>query len=95
MGKPAPQSARPTRLDTRRREQAAFMLPVLGLALLLPPLISLFDSGRFMGIPLETAYVFLVWLLLIAGAAFVSWRMPRADNPPPDAALATTPDTDD
>jgi small-conductance mechanosensitive channel len=95
MAKPAPESARPTRLDTRRREQAAFMLPVLGAALLLPPLIGLFDARqRLLGMPLETIYVFFVWLLLIAGAAVVSWRMPRADNQTPDASPDATRETD-
>lgn len=66
--------------DMRRRAQAAFMLPVAGMFLIVPPLLSLF-SGRYrvFGAPLDTVYLFTVWIVLIFGAVLVSRWMPQPD----------------
>ena len=66
--------------ETRRREQAAFMLPIAGALLIVPPLLTLFSGPyRIFGAPLDTVYLFTVWVLLIRGAVLVSRRMPRPD----------------
>lgn len=71
--------------DTRKHEHAAFVLPVFGALLLLPPLIDLFGaSPRLGGIPLKIAYLFLVWIVLILGAVMVSAHMPALEKKPPE-----------
>jgi hypothetical protein len=67
--------------ETRRREQAAFMLPIAGALLIVPPLLTLFrDPTRVFGAPLATVYLFTVWVLLILGAVLASRRMPLPDS---------------
>ena len=69
--------------DHRKLEHAAFMLPVFGAVLLLPPLLDAFAvRDRLLGIPIEVLHLFTVWVLLILGAALVSWRMPRLERRP-------------
>lgn len=66
-------------LDIRKREHVAFLLPVVGWLLIVPPLLILFGGHRWLfGIPLQTAYLFAVWVALIAGAALLSAFLPRA-----------------
>ena len=49
--------------------------------LLLPPLLDAFAAGNSLfGIPVEVLHLFTVWILLILGAALVSWRMPRPER---------------
>lgn len=53
-------------LARRRHRDAAFLLPNLGLVLLVSPLIDVFtDAGRLFGIPVVVLYVFGVWFALI------------------------------
>lgn len=66
--------------DTRRREQAAFMLPIAGALLIVPPLLTPFCvPHRVFGAPLNTVYLFSVWLAMILGAVLASRRMPQPD----------------
>lgn len=59
-----------------RLRDAAGLLPLLGLALLMPPLITLFAVGLDVaGVPLIVVYVFGVWLALIACAALLARRL--------------------
>lgn len=79
------ESVRAKTEDMRKREHAAFMLPVFGALLLLPPLIDLFGAApRIAGIPLKIAYLFLVWIALILGAVMVSASMPGSGKKAPD-----------
>ena len=59
-----------------RLRDSAVLLPLVGLVLLMPPLITLFtvDAG-VAGVPLIVVYVFGVWLALIACAGLVARRM--------------------
>lgn len=69
---------------TPRLRDAASLLPVLGAFLLMPPVITLFTgTHRVWGLPLIVAYLFGVWLALIAAAALLSWRLgaPPAAEP--------------
>ena len=67
--------------DHRKLEHAAFMLPVFGAVLLLPPLLDAFAvRDSLFGIPIEVLYLFAVWILLIVGAGLVSWHMPRPER---------------
>lgn len=66
--------------STRTRDVAA-LLPVLGVFLLMPPVITLFAADADVGgVPLIVIYLFGVWLALIAGAAVLARRLapPRA-----------------
>ncbi len=58
-----------------RVRDAAALLPVLGLVLFMPPVITLFAAGAGVGgVPLIVVYVFGTWLSLIAAAALLSRR---------------------
>ena len=67
-----------------RARDAAVVLPLLGLFLLMPPVIALFATGTAMaGVPLIVVYLFGVWLALVLGAALLGRALqPRT---PPDA----------
>ncbi len=68
-----------TEEDARKRAEAVFAIQVLGVLLLLPPLLNLFNTRTVVfGVPLEVLYLFLVWLLLIACAVIISSKMPKA-----------------
>ena len=78
--RPARQPARhPDRRDDRaRRRDAAFVLPLFGVILLLPPFINLFLVDWMpWGIPLEVIYLFAVWIGLVLGA----WLLSRGLDP--------------
>ena len=62
----------PTQFD-RKATDRAFMLPLLGCLLLLPPLAGIFQLDlRVFGIPFTAVYLFVVWGVLIAGAALLA-----------------------
>jgi len=64
--------------NARKKEDAVFIVPVLGALFLLPPLLNLFNTRTLLfGVPLEVLYLFLVWVLLIACAIVISAKMPR------------------
>ena len=53
-------------------------LTVFGALLLVPPLVHVFNQPRsHLGIPQIVIYLFASWLLLIAGTAALSRRLPR------------------
>ena len=58
-----------------RRRDAAFVLPAFGALVLLPPFLNLFNRGVLVfGIPLEVAYLFTVWMVLVLGALAMAGR---------------------
>lgn len=62
--------------DRRKLENAALVVPVFGAVLMVPPLISVFDVPvTIFGAPLETVYLFAVWVALIGITALLSRRM--------------------
>lgn len=75
------------------RSQRLIALTGLGVALFTYPLLSLFARDGFVfGIPTLYAYVFGVWAVLVAFAAYVVERRPRrrpprADRSPTSAQL--------
>jgi hypothetical protein len=73
----------PPREPSRRLRDMGSILPVAGLALLMPPLVGLLagSGGSIFGMPPLLAYLFGVWLALIAGALIVSWRLRDAVGP--------------
>lgn len=60
----------------RRMMDAARMLPLIGVVLVLIPLFWARDDR---GTSVALIYYFGVWLLLIAAAAVLSWRLGDAD----------------
>ncbi|UUX51624.1 hypothetical protein NUH88_07970 [Nisaea acidiphila] len=68
---------------------AAFLLPLSGLFLLMPPLIDLFTgSEKLFGIPLIVAFIFGLWTALILIAFWFSHRLSDPEHhapPPPDS----------
>jgi len=60
-----------------RVRDAAVLLPLAGLVLLLPPVITLFAARHagVAGVPLIVVYVFSAWLALIAAAALLARRL--------------------
>jgi hypothetical protein len=77
---------------TSKAPDAAVVLPVFGVFLLLPPVISLFAAPvTVWGVPLIVLYVFGAWAGLIACAALLARRL---DSPlaPTTAEPETTVD---
>lgn len=62
--------------QNRDREELAFLLPFFGTLLVLPPLVNLFVGRRLLvlGVPLDTLYLFTVWLAMVIGAMVLSRR---------------------
>lgn len=56
------------------------LLTVLGVALMLPPLVYVFDQPiAHFGIPQIVVYLFVLWLLLIVGTAVLTHALPREE----------------
>ncbi|MEZ5665951.1 MAG: hypothetical protein R3F55_00640 [Alphaproteobacteria bacterium] len=59
-----------------RAKEAAFVVPLFGLFLLLPPILALFDTdSTLFGIPVLHVYVFAVWFGLVAAGWWLSRRL--------------------
>lgn len=59
-----------------------FLLVALGGALMLPPLVYVFNQPLVIfGVPLIVFYLFGVWLLLIVGTAVMTHAMPQDSDP--------------
>lgn len=72
----------------RRLESAALILPLLGVAMIVPPFISVFNAHRLVfGVPLVALYLFAVWGLLIVLTAILGRRLcgPGRDRDDPNA----------
>ena len=60
---------------TRKIRDRALILPLVGLALLTPPIVFIFESGaKLYGLPVTLIYLFGIWAVLILAA----WRQARA-----------------
>lgn len=65
-------------LSDRKLGDRAFLLPLVGLLLLTPPLAGIFQLDvRVFGIPFTGFYLFGVWAALIIGAAMLSRRIQK------------------
>ena len=67
----------------RKFRFVALLLPIAGLLLILPPLVSMrSDAGAFLfGVPVNIAYLFGVWLFLIVGAYLLQRNIPNRPTP--------------
>lgn len=74
----------------QRLIERAFAIPVIGFALLTPPLLPLFGQPvTLLGVPLLLVYVFGVWLALILAGYFAARALQRAADR--EAETVTTP----
>ncbi|MBW7925062.1 MAG: hypothetical protein H3C59_10000 [Burkholderiaceae bacterium] len=75
-------SSRPKRRPPPRRlRDVAVLLPLLGLFAWMPPIIGLFAGrGHFFGVPAIVAWLFGVWIALIASALALSRRLDSGDE---------------
>ena len=61
-----------------RRGDLGVALPAAALVLLCPPLVGLLaDGGPVWGMPRAVAYLFGLWIAMIAGAAALAWVLRR------------------
>ncbi|MDM0043835.1 hypothetical protein QTH91_05005 [Variovorax dokdonensis] len=72
------------RTPSPRARNLAALLPVVGLLLLTPPLVTLFTGRMLFGIPLIVLYLFGIWGVLVLAAGVLSTRL--RDSPPPEGA---------
>lgn len=80
-------------LHRKARDRAIILLAV-GLALLFPPFAGIFQlDTRIAGVPFTALYLFVVWGLLIAGAAALSRRL--SEDVSNGGVSARTPDADE
>lgn len=83
----APEPAPDTPGRIARARDAARLLPLIGLFLLLPPVIAPFAAPvDVLGVPLLVLYLFAVWLGLIVAAALLARALapqaPAGEEPP-------------
>jgi hypothetical protein len=64
--------------DRRKLKGGMLLLTILGAALMLPPLVYVFDQPiAHFGIPQIVLYLFALWLALIVGTALLTHALPR------------------
>lgn len=86
----------PPHVDDGTAASAAVALPLLGLFLLMPPIVTLFAHGvGFAGVPLIVVYVFGVWAALIVCAGLLAWRLRPVPGSEADAAEGQEPPAPD
>lgn len=68
-------------MTRRKLIGAAFFFALFGAIGFLPPLVLLFRfDARIFGVPVETVYIFVLWIVLVAGARWFSSVLPH-DEP--------------
>lgn len=73
-----PRERPPIRLVEGKASDLSWFLPLVGLFLLMPPLLGLFNESRYLfGIPLLLVYLFAVWLIGILLTALAARRLQR------------------
>lgn len=65
-------------LSAAQAQDAAWILPLAGIVLLMPPVIGLFTTSIVIfGVPLILAYMFIVWGALVWAAWLLTRRLSR------------------
>ena len=68
-------------VERRKLETAAFVLPVFGAFLFVPPLLGVFNVPEtIFGIPIVSIYLFAVWIGLIVATFVLSRFLGRGTN---------------
>lgn len=77
-------------MTRQKARDAALLLPLFGLLLLMPPFVGLLQGvAGFAGIPAVALYIFIVWAALIAVGMLLSRRLTldtESPNPVPGQA---------
>jgi len=69
--------------DLRKLQFLAFLLPLIGFLLIMPPLVSIANvNAMIFGFPSIIAFLFIVWFLLIGGAYLFQRRIASLDIHP-------------
>lgn len=69
---------------SRRVRLIAFFLPIVGLLLIMPPIVFIFDRpGTLFGVPNIIAFLFAVWLAMIVASFLLQRHLPV---PPPEGS---------
>lgn len=72
-------------LHRRARDRSVALL-LVGTVVLMPPIAAIFRiDGTLFGVPFLLVYIFVVWLLLVAGAAALARPLESGDTPAPSA----------
>ena len=70
-------------MTRRKLVAAALFFTLAGVVAMMPPFVLLFQfEESIFGVPVEAAYIFFVWALLVFGARAFSRLLP--DDPPVD-----------
>ncbi|HQZ13071.1 MAG TPA: hypothetical protein PK286_09305 [Devosia sp.] len=65
-------------MERRKLASAAMFLTLAGALLFMPPIASVFQvHQRVLGLPVEVIYLFVCWMLLVAGAWWLGRQLPR------------------
>ena len=68
-------------MTRRKLIAAALFFTLAGVVAMMPPFVLLFQfDARIFGVPVDAAYVFFVWAVLVIGARAFSRALP--DDPP-------------
>ena len=60
----------------RKTRDRSLVLLLCGLIMVMPPVAGVFHlDARILGVPVTLVYLFVVWAVLIAAAAFLSSRL--------------------
>ena len=67
---------------SRRTRDLAFIVPLLGVILMMPPLVGLFarPGAGIAGVPLIVVYLFGLWLALILAALILARHLGKAED---------------
>ncbi len=80
-------------MSSRRLQEIVFLLPVFGLFLFLPPVMTIFQAlSRASGFPVFLVYIFACWITLIAAAFILSRRLRALEEPPQYAGRERPPE---
>lgn len=67
----------------RKTRDRAFIVLLLGVVLLMPPLAGIFQiEARIFGLPATLVYLFIIWAGLILATAVLARALMRSDTPP-------------
>ncbi len=80
-------------MTRRKLIAAALFFTAFGAFAYMPPLVLLFRFDmRIFGVPIETVYVFVLWIALVIGARWFSRVMPD-DRAPPEKLPERAPES--
>ena len=77
-------------MERRKLEAMALFFTAFGVMLIMPPIALVFQlERRLFGIPVEVIYLFVCWVVMVAGAFWLGRRLPReaAAEPGEDGPL--------